>query len=73
MSTKKPKDAAAQADSAEDATDAKPAAKAPWKHPDYVGPLDAQQAAWRNLHLKRLERADKAESAAKAANGAETK
>lgn len=44
------------------ATLASPPAEAPkatvpadWKHPDYVGPLDCEKAAWRNANLKPAE------------------
>lgn len=48
MSTRKPKTEAEQieADKAELAK--------PWMQPDYTGPLSADQAAWRNLHIDRL-------------------
>lgn len=39
-------EAAAAADAA---VEPKPAE---WQHPDYAGPLDCAQAAWRNRHLK---------------------
>lgn len=30
-------------------------APAPWQQADYDGPLDGEQAAWRNRHLRRLD------------------
>lgn len=30
----------------------KPADKPAWQKPNYAGPLDGEQAAWRRLHLK---------------------
>lgn len=27
----------------------------PWQHPDYAGPLDINQAAWRNRNIKPVE------------------
>lgn len=43
----------------ETAEDAIPAEQAPWKADDYVGPLTAPQAAWRNRHIKRVEQETK--------------
>lgn len=34
---------------------AETAAAPEWQHPDYNGPIDAEKAAWRNKHLKRLD------------------
>lgn len=33
---------------------AKPAPKPSWQEPDYDGPLNSEQAAWRNAHIDRL-------------------
>ena len=43
--------AAAKAAKKAKASDASPPA---WQDPDYDGPLDGEQAMWRNKHIKRL-------------------
>lgn len=44
-----------QAALAEPANDAEAPASPAWQEPDYCGPLNGEQAAWRNAHLKRLD------------------